>query len=224
MKIQAVTLDVGGTLIEPWPSVGDLYAEVAARHGMRVSAADLNRQFDTAWRARKNFGYTLSAWSGLVTETFAGLVETPPDESFFSELYERFTDPSAWRIFPDAMPALKALRKNGLKLGAISNWDERLRPLLEALKLDQALDVIVISAEIGLHKPDAKIFREAALRLEVPPESILHVGDSLMEDLEGARAARLDARLLNRSRTGADGSEIGSLLDLLTLPEISGGE
>ena len=49
--IQAVTLDVGGTLIEPWPSVGHVYAEIAARFGAPGHApALLNRQFGEAWR------------------------------------------------------------------------------------------------------------------------------------------------------------------------------
>src|SRR5580700_10426449 len=45
LPIRAVTFDVGGTLIEPWPSVGRVYAEVAARHGLEVAAEDLDRQF-----------------------------------------------------------------------------------------------------------------------------------------------------------------------------------
>src|SRR6266542_882226 len=53
---QAVTFDVGGTLIEPWPSVGHVYADVAASHGLKdISADALNRQFAEAWRALKEF-------------------------------------------------------------------------------------------------------------------------------------------------------------------------
>src|SRR5206468_3601936 len=76
-SIRAVTFDVGGTLIEPWPSVGHIYAEVAARHGMKgLSAVVLNRQFTAAWRARKIFNYARSEWAELVNETFRGLTET----------------------------------------------------------------------------------------------------------------------------------------------------
>ncbi len=43
-RIRAVTFDVGGTLIEPWPSVGHVYAEVAARHGVAaIDVATLNQ-------------------------------------------------------------------------------------------------------------------------------------------------------------------------------------
>ena len=51
-RIRAVTLDVGGTLIEPWPSVGHVYARVAERFGIVCSAEGVNRSFAAAWRAR----------------------------------------------------------------------------------------------------------------------------------------------------------------------------
>src|SRR5947209_8770968 len=87
-QIRAVTFDVGGTLIRPWPSVGHVYAEVAARHGFEdLSAAILNRQFAAAWQARQNFNHTRAEWAELVDATFEGLVETLPSETFFPDLY-----------------------------------------------------------------------------------------------------------------------------------------
>ena len=65
-NIQAVTFDVGGTLLEPWPSVGHVYAEVAQRHGLPgADAAKLAEQFAAAWRARRGFDYSRAAWSEL---------------------------------------------------------------------------------------------------------------------------------------------------------------
>jgi hypothetical protein len=87
--IEAVTLDVGGTLIEVWPSVGHVYAEVAARHGVKGLAAGLlNRRFAAAWRAAKQFHHSRSGWARLVDATFHGLTDRPPSRSFFSELYD----------------------------------------------------------------------------------------------------------------------------------------
>src|SRR5581483_6684770 len=119
-QIQAVTFDVGGTLIKPWPSVGHVYAGVAARHGMKVSPAALNRRFAAAWRELTNFNHTREEWAALVDKTFAGQGGGPPGGTFFSELYARFAEPEAWRIFDDALPALEALAALGLDLGIIS--------------------------------------------------------------------------------------------------------
>ena len=128
--IEAVTFDVGGTLLEVWPSVGHVYAEVAARNGVeRLSATALNRLFAAAWRAATRFRHSRLGWARLVDATFRGLTDQPPSRSFFAELYARFASPDVWRIFPDVLPTLDALAARGLKLGVISNWDERLRPL-----------------------------------------------------------------------------------------------
>jgi folylpolyglutamate synthase/dihydrofolate synthase/REG-2-like HAD superfamily hydrolase len=204
--IRAVTFDAGGTLIEPWPSVGDVYGQVAGRHGIQVSPKILNERFVAAWKARKKFGYTKSEWSELVDQTFAGLAATKPSASFFLELYEEFAGAEAWRIYDDVRPCLERLRNDGVKLGIISNWDERLRPLLAKLDLDQYFDVIIVSAETGHHKPAPEIFRDAAGQLQVPPASILHVGDSRREDVEGAQAAGFQALLLTRGAAAADGA------------------
>ena len=98
--IQAVTFDVGGTLIEPWPSVGHVYAEVAARHGAGQLDVDLlNRRFATAWKARPGFDHAVEDWSAIVDETFAGLIADIPSRTFFPDLYERFAQADAWRIY-----------------------------------------------------------------------------------------------------------------------------
>src|SRR5580692_6860171 len=101
-QIQAVTFDVGGTLIEPWPSVGHVYADVAARHGWPgISAEMLNRNFRSAWRALENFNHTRAGWSALVDATFANLIDAPPSRIFFDDLYHRFSEAGAWRVFDD---------------------------------------------------------------------------------------------------------------------------
>src|ERR1035441_10480064 len=98
-SIQAVTFDVGGTLIEVWPSVGHVYAEVAARHGVvGLSAASLNRRFTAAWRAATDFSHSRADWAALVDATFRGLTDRPPSQTFFGELYTRFASPYPWRI------------------------------------------------------------------------------------------------------------------------------
>ena len=96
--IRAVTFDVGGTLIEPWPSVGHVYAEVAAQFGISgVAPESLNRQFAAAWRARHDFDYSRAAWRELVNQTFAGLCREVPRQDCFEAIYEHFATAVSWR-------------------------------------------------------------------------------------------------------------------------------
>jgi hypothetical protein len=94
--IQGITFDVGGTLIEPFPSVGQIYAEVGARYGLqKVSAQQLNRRFATAWRAQPGFAHTRAAWADLVDKTFHGLSDRLPSETFFDDLASRMPGASS---------------------------------------------------------------------------------------------------------------------------------
>lgn len=216
--IRAVSFDAGGTLIEPWPSVGQVYADVGARFTEeRLDAREINARFAAAWQARgSDFDYSRAAWAALVARTFMGS-PLGADPRFFHELYEHFALPAAWRIYDDVLPALRALGARGLKLAVVSNWDDRLRPLLERLGLRRHFDVIVVSGEVGVHKPEPGIFAHAARQLGVPCETILHVGDSESEDVQGARAAGWRAVRLRRQAPARPPDQIASLEDLAKL-------
>jgi putative hydrolase of the HAD superfamily len=216
--IRAVTFDVGSTLIEPWPSVGHVYAEVAAAHGHgKFSPAELERRFRAAFCRFGGRINTRAEWARIVDDTFAGLLPARASAGFFPELYARFAQAGAWRIFDDVSPTLDALRQRGLKLGVISNWDDRLRPLLASLKLTEPFEAIVVSCEVGASKPAPEIFASAVAQLDLPPASILHVGDHLEMDVLGARAAGLNAVRIERMGRPARDEHVRSLLDLVPL-------
>lgn len=210
--VHAVTFDAGGTLLTPRPSVGHVYAEVAAEHGLAVEPENLNRRFKEAWRAKVTFDYSVAAWRELVRFVFGELIAGDISESLFQDLYNRFRQPSAWYVFEDVRPTLSKLRECGLKLGLISNWDDRLGPLLNALELDSFFDSIVISSDLGYAKPDPRIFQRAQQQLQVRASEILHVGDSQGEDVEAARGAGFQAVLLERHRRAT--SSVASLAEL----------
>lgn len=212
-KIKAVSFDVGGTLIEPWPSVGHVYAEVAARHGLKnLSPEQLNARFKAAWCSRQNFRHSRNEWDELVDEVFGGSTPT----GFFAELYDRFAEPDAWHIYEDVVPTLDLLVSRNIKLAIISNWDERLRPLLQKLKLEKYFEAFSISLEMGFPKPSPIIFEHAAKALNLPASSILHVGDSFEMDVTGATAAGFQAVQIHRRRA-ADKSGIHSLAELAAI-------
>lgn len=212
-SLKGITFDAAGTLLEPWPSVGAVYARVAEECGIGpVSPEQLNRRFGEVWKAKRGFDYSRDAWRRVVEKTFYGLAHTKP--AFFDHVYDEFALPHCWRVFEDVAPALQRCRERGLKLGVISNWDERLRPLLDQMGLAPYFDVIVVSFETGHHKPETELFARAAEGLQLPPASILHVGDSVEEDVRGASAAGFQSVLLDRR--GYDKAAIDSLAHLLS--------
>ncbi len=221
--IRAITFDVGHTLLEPAGSVGHVYAEVAARHGSSgLDPAELNRRFHAAFAALGWVANTREDWAQIVDATFAGLVAMPPRATFFPELFDRFGQRSAWLMYDDVMPALNALVQRGVRLGIISNWDERLRPLLAAFELANRFEVTVISCEAGCSKPEPEIFRSAIRQFELPAGEILHVGDSWTADVQGARAVGMRSVQISRDQpTVTDRiASLERLVELLDFPMI----
>ncbi|HWC65801.1 MAG TPA: HAD-IA family hydrolase, partial [Thermoanaerobaculia bacterium] len=117
----------------------------------------------------------------------------------FERLVSHFLEPRSWALYPDVLPALDALAARGLPLAIVSNWDSSLPPLLEAHALSARFAAVLVSAAEKLAKPHPGIFLRAAERLGIDPAGILHVGDSLEEDYEAARAAGLSALLVDRA-------------------------
>jgi putative hydrolase of the HAD superfamily len=102
-----------------------------------------------------------------------------------------------------------------MTLLVVSNWDSTLPRLLERLELAPFFDGVVVSAVFGASKPSRAIFDEAVRRAGVPHADVLHVGDSLVDDYHGARAAGLHALLVDRAGRAPEGSEaIRSLSEL----------
>lgn len=114
-----------------------------------------------------------------------------------------------FRAYPDAAPALAELRRRGLGLYCVSNWDCSLPEVLERCGLGGALDGVISSAVAGARKPDPAIFAAALDTAGCAPEEVLHVGDTPTEDLDGARAAGIRALLIERDRAPdrGDGEE-----------------
>ena len=192
--IRAVFFDVGGTLIHPWPSVGSVYARVGKKFDIHASAEAMEQAFRSAWKESKRGALTTSNkewWRSLVSRAVPNA-----RDGYFEALYEEFAQPDAWRIFPDVFETLTECRSRKLHVGVISNWDERLRPLLERLDLSRYLDSLTISCEVGAEKPAAAIFRAALRAAGTSAGEALHVGDSEVDDVAGAEAIGMNALLV----------------------------
>ena len=223
MTLRAVTLDATHTLFHA-PRMAEIYAEVLGRHGLPLELAVLRPVLREVWqefslaadprrdRFSNHAGGALGFWRRFV-ERLCEHLEAPSVSRFaVSELYERFARAEAWQVYPDATAALAALRARGLRVAVVSNWDERLPRLLDALGLGADLDAVVTSQEAGVEKPHAEIFRLALARLGVEPEHALHVGDDVREDIEGAAAIGMGALRLDRSRR--DPAALATLAEL----------
>ncbi len=226
--LEAVTFDVTHTLLA-CPALGRQYAEVLARHGIEVAAADVEAAIPLVWQelacaaspARDRFLHHLHGargfWRHFVERTCELLDAPRPSPFAAAELFDRFAQAEAWEVPPGTHRMLADLKRRGLKLAVISNWDQRLPLLLERLELADLFDSFAISAIVGAEKPHPRIFEAALAALGVPAARALHVGDSRRDDYEGALGAGMQALLL------APGGG-GDLTSLAELPELLFGE
>jgi putative hydrolase of the HAD superfamily len=124
-----------------------------------------------------------------------------------------------FEAFADAAPALADIRARGMRVVVVSNWDYSLSEVLEQVGLGDELDAVVVSAVVGAKKPDRRIYDAALAAAGCGPAEALHVGDSVVDDVAGARAAGIEAVLLQREGEPPDGSfrAIRSLSELPAL-------
>ncbi len=208
--LEVVFLDAGHTLLRPEPAVELRYAQTAARYGVAADPAVIKERFSRLWHAgreqrqrllfRTDAAGTRRFWQEFVGEVFAPWrAEMTNFDAYFDQLYNDFAAGGAWHLFDDVRPSLARLKDAlGLRLGVISNWDQRLHDLLADLDIAAQFEVVIVSAEVGYEKPAPEIFQRALQALSLPPERAIHVGDSFDDDVLGARAAGLLAAHLDR--------------------------
>ena len=206
--IRAIFFDAGGTLFRPFPSVGHYYSGVAARHGCKVGAEEVEAAFRRVWSEHDRIGDLRSHsdekiekefWRKIVTAVFKDFKGLKAFDSFFDELHDLFAEPGVWKLYPEVEEVLRSLKEQKFILGMVSNWDSRLLRLCEGLGIDRYFDFKVISAVFGAAKPNPKIFKEALKKANVPAGEVVHVGDSLEDDVRGAHLAGIRAIWLDRS-------------------------
>ena len=223
---KAVFFDVGGTLIRVYPSVGDVYARHARPFGYSGSVAVLNKGFGVQWKKMggiESLGDQSGAeaerkfWSELVYEVFKPLGGLNRFEEYFDLIFEEFRDKSNWRVYEDVIESeiLEKLKKRGVVLGVISNWDSRLISTLENIGLARYFDFILPSAVVGSAKPDKKIFEEALRRSGVAPHEACHIGDEMRTDVAGAEGVGIHPILLDRDNRFDKADKITSFMELV---------
>jgi putative hydrolase of the HAD superfamily len=214
-----VLLDALGTLVElerPWPHLVD---ELAAR-GVVVGEDDARAAMLAEmayYRAHHDEAVDWAALKDLRRRCAAVVQEQLQTSLPLDDVLDALLGAIRFRAYPEVPGVLARLREGGARLAVVSNWDVSLHDVLERTGLRPLVDAVVISAELGVAKPDPAIFRAALQRLGVAADGALHVGDSLEHDVAGARAAGLDAVLVARNGAGVpDGVRVvASLAELV---------
>jgi putative hydrolase of the HAD superfamily len=207
---KAVTFDAGDTLFRLREPAAYTYVKIARRFGCDLDPDRLDCAFRKAWKSIGRLPDTVgprpddgrSWWWELVqlTLNYANY-EVEPFSRFFDRVYPAFAEPGVWVLAADTEPVLHDLRKKGLRLGIISNFDRRLYKILGLLGIADYFEHVIVSSEVGADKPSPRIFREAGSRFGLQPIEMLHVGDDETADAYGAAAVGMPSLIIDHSRT-----------------------
>jgi putative hydrolase of the HAD superfamily len=236
--IRAIFVDVGFTMLEPHPSVVDIAADACASLGIAVDREGLLRQLPTAEvalrtkvRAQPQTWADETAiagvWRTYFTTMLGPCLADAPEQTraaVIEEVLRREDHFASYALYPDVVPVLRLLHARGYTLGVISDWSISLGSILHAHGLNQYFDFAVVSAALRHAKPHPELFETALQRANAIPDYAVHVGDSYVLDMLGARAAGIQGVLIDRKGmldpTVVDVPVIRDLYGLLDLLEI----
>jgi putative hydrolase of the HAD superfamily len=230
MVIEAVFFDAAGTLIKPSRRVGESYAIIAEKHGIQVSSAALSERFRACFDLSPPLAFPAASvdeivrlerdwWKQLVERIFEPWSPVVRFEDYFAELFEYFSQADSWNLYPEVPETLTALKARGLIVDVISNFDSRLVKILHGLGAAHWFDEIFISSHVGHAKPSRRIFEAALEKHGIKAENAIHVGDSEVNDIQGATNAGLKGIFVDRS--GANDSQhtprVANLIEIVGL-------
>ncbi|MGH7982718.1 MAG: HAD-IA family hydrolase [Candidatus Udaeobacter sp.] len=218
-SLKAIFFDAVGTLFYLNGTVGDHYALVGSEVGLDLDARQLERAFHAAWkkmpqraaidapRENDDKGWWRDLVDLILEQVTPSLSEFDRD-NFFEVAYEHFAEADVWQLYPEVPDVLEQLQPR-FQLAIISNFDGRLRLILDHLGISKFFTHIFISSELGADKPDPEIFRRALKFIDLTANEVLHVGNDPERDWEAASAAGLLVFRLDRQKN--------SLRDLLAM-------
>ena len=229
--IKAVTFDLYGTLAGFSPSRYEIQSTACADFDIELTPegvlagyaladaymAEQNAVRPLRQRDREGRNRFFTEYERLVL-TGAG-VEVTDDKAF--EIWRRVRQvPYELTRFEDAIPAMNALRSQGLTLGLLSNMNRNGDELAESLGLASHLDFAVTSIEVGAEKPHPPIFHAALRKAGAEPHEVVHVGDQLTSDIEGARGVGINPVLLDRDGNHKHIQDCPRIESLTELPNV----
>jgi putative hydrolase of the HAD superfamily len=228
VELKAICFDAAGTLVDTVIPIGESYASLADRYGVKVSPVEIEERFRNCYSSSPPLAFPGAGsgelkdlerkwWRNLVRKIFEPH-EFPLFENYFSELFAYFGKTENWTLYPETKETLAVLKDRNFILLVISNFDSRLLAILDGLGIASYFDSVFLSSQAGHAKPSPEIFHSALRAQDLKPHEAMHVGDSVEHDAMGAARAGLKAVWLNRNG-GASRSipEVRSLKEVLTL-------
>jgi putative hydrolase of the HAD superfamily len=217
-RVDTILLDSFGTLVSMEPPAPRL----ADALGVPLDAAERAFQAEIAYSVEHHVEGRDSNSLSLLRDRCASVIRdalgVPSLEP--ASVREAMLDAIRFSAYPDAAPALSALRERDMRLVVASNWDCSLPEVLAQAGLAGLVDGVVSSAVVGAAKPEPALF-EAALELAgSAPDRALHVGDSPSKDLAGAARAGIRAVFVDRAGAGAEAAPaaVATIASLAELP------
>ena len=206
--LRAVFFDAVGTLFRLTKSVGQHYALVAAWQGIGLDAAELDRAFAETWHQMPTRPATGQPredddkgwWRELferVLDHVSAKVDPLDRDTLFEAVYGHFAEANVWELYPEVPEVLEELAPR-FHLAVVSNFDGRLRMVLEHLTISKYFRHIFISSEVGADKPDLLMYRRALEVSGLAPGEVLYAGDDPEVDWAGASAAGMQVFRLDR--------------------------
>ncbi|MCA1562256.1 MAG: HAD family hydrolase [Acidobacteria bacterium] len=220
--LETVFLDAGGVLMFPnWTRI----AEALARHGVSVTPEALAAAEPLAKRdldVTKTIQVTNDVSRGWLyfnsILTTAGIPLSADTQAALDDLQIYHRAHNLWELVPpDVLPALTTLRAHGLALTIVSNANGTLCAHVARLGLAAHLDFVLDSCDLGVEKPDPRLFEAALERSRARRETTIHVGDLYEVDVVGARNAGIRGVLLDQAGLyeGIDCPRVRSLTELV---------
>jgi HAD superfamily hydrolase (TIGR01549 family) len=207
MKLRAVLFDVDFTLVRPGPELGPGgYVRVGERLGMSL---DPGLYDEARTRAIQNIkrhpelAHDDEIWIAFMAEIVQGMGgDQKRAYQCGRELSRAWSVSANFELYEDALPVLEELRRHELKIGLVSNTGRDLGEFIVHHGLD--VDAAISSGAHGKVKPDPTIFVAVLRQLGVEPAATAMVGDSIDDDVEGARQLGMSAFLLDRAESYPD--------------------
>ena len=223
MTVRAVLFDVDFTLAKPGPDLGpEGYRRLGERFGLDLDPeryADARRMAVEKLERHPELDHDEEVWVAFTEQIIRGMGGNS-DRAYECavEMTRAWEHAYNFDIYDDVLPTLAELRAYGLRLGLVSNTGRDLEQFVRHHGLD--VDAALASGAHGKTKPHPTIFLAVLERLEVDPAEAVMVGDSLDDDVEGARAVGMEAILLDREDRYPEVED--RLRDLLALPAALG--
>jgi HAD superfamily hydrolase (TIGR01549 family) len=217
--LAAVLFDVDFTLAQPGPDLGpEGYQRLGARFGLALDPARYDEARIDAVRdleRHPELDHDEEIWIAFTTRIVEYMGGAGDDARRCAvEMVRAWEHSHNFELYDDVLPVLEELRRHRLRIGLVSNTARDLTHFVAHHGLD--VDAVVSSGHFGKTKPHPSIFEYVLERLDVPPRLTAMVGDSIDDDIAGARALGMQAFLLDRE--GRYPNVAGRLTDLRQLP------